>query len=438
MRTIFFLSDMGHATLLIFLFMTLNFQILVCCMGYFYRIKWIHGKALFVLSTISILLLSFFSSGVAIKNFGEPMWEITRKLMGIPAVAIYIYIVLTVGYACWVLWYEQRYRKSTITSASVRESTNLMTIGFCFFKGEGQLILVNLKMEKLSNLLCGEELLNGEEFWQTVSQGNLKSGARRSRILNVPAVILPDESAWIFDRQIINMDGEAVVQITATDATELYGLTKKLKQKNAVLREMNTRLKAYRHKVDELTRAQQRLSVKIRIHDSIGQNLMMTRYYLVQEAQGDSKQDSASIIQKWQQTIAWLRLEVEPDESKGAFQYLIDAAKSAGVEVVLQGEIPRENRVAELITAAGAEALTNAVRHAAAKQLKVNIFQTELVVNVVFTNDGRVPEKPLREGGGLMSLRKRIEDEGGTMTIVVNTEFCLSVTIPKEGKVNVI
>ena len=60
---------------------------------------------------------------------------------------------------------------------------------------------------------------------------------------------------------------------------------------------------------------------------------------------------------------------MEPDESKGAFQYLTDAAGSAGVEVLLQGEMPEDDRAVELITAAGAEALTNAVRHAGAKQL---------------------------------------------------------------------
>ena len=178
--------------------------------------------------------------------------------------------------------------------------------------------------------------------------------------------------------------------------------------------------------------------MKIQIHDSIGQNLMMTRHYLLQEAQGASNQDPALILQNWQHTIALLRREVEPDKSKGVVQYLIDAAESAGVEVLLQGELPQESRVVELITAAGAEALTNAVRHADAKQLRMKVSQTDLVCSVVFTNDGRRPEKPLQEGGGLTGLRRRIEGEGGTMTVSADPEFSLTVTIPKEGKVNVI
>ena len=96
----------------------------------------------------------------------------------------------------------------------------MMSMGLCFFKEAGQLILVNLKMEKLSQLLCGKALQNGESFWQMISQGDLKSGARRSRIMDVPAVILPDGSAWIFDRKVICMNGEEIFQVTAMDATD--------------------------------------------------------------------------------------------------------------------------------------------------------------------------------------------------------------------------
>lgn len=438
MRSIFSLSDAGHSLVLILLFFALILQMFVCCIGYLYKAKWTHCKILSILAAISFLLLSFLAAGTARQTFDEPMWATTRKLMDIPAVTVFAFIAFTTGYACWILWHEWRYRKSTITRASVREGADLMSMGLCFFKEAGQLILVNLKMEKLSQLLCGVALQNGESFWQMISQGDLKSGARRSRIMDVPAVILPDGSAWIFDRKVICMNGEEIFQVTAMDATELYALSSKLKRENSVLRSMNARLKVYGRRVDELTRTQQRLAMKIQIHDSIGQNLMMTRYYLAQEAQGASRKDLTPILQRWLHTIALLRREVEPDESKGAFQYLTDAAGSAGVEVLLQGEMPEDDRAVELITAAGAEALTNAVRHAGAKQLRVNVSQTDLVCSAVFTNDGRQPAKPLQEGGGLKGLRRRIEGEGGTMTVSADPEFTLTVTIPKEGKVNVI
>ena len=432
MRTIFSLSDAGYSLLLILLFFTFSFQLFVCCVIYFSRAKWVHCKALSILTAVSLLSLSLLSSGTDGQISDKLMVEVARKIMDIPAMTVFVFVALAAGYAYWILLYEWKYRKSAITRGSVREGADLMPMGLCFFKGYGQPILVNIKMNELSHLLCGEGLQNGESFWHTVSEGNLKSGARRSSILNVPAVILQDGKAWIFDRQKIYLDGEEIIQVTAMDATELYCLSNRLKEENLLLRNMNTRLKMHKLKVYELTRTQHRLAMKIQIHDSIGQNLMMTRYYLTQE---DLDRDPAHIIRKWQQTIALLRLEVEHDKLNGTFKYLTDAAESAGVEVVLQGEMPQENRVVELITAAGAEALTNAVRHADAKKLKVKITWADMIYGIEFTNDGRKPEQPFREGGGLMEIRRRIENEGGTMTVSADSNFSLVITNPKERQI---
>ena len=45
-------------------------------------------------------------------------------------------------------------------------------------------------------------------------------------------MILPDGSAWIFDRKVICMNGEEIFQVTAMDATELYAFSSKLKREN--------------------------------------------------------------------------------------------------------------------------------------------------------------------------------------------------------------
>ena len=177
MRSIFSLSDAGHSLMLILLFLALLFQLFVFCIGCFYRAKWTHCKMLSILVAISFLSLSFLTAGTARQTFDEPMWAITRKWMDIPTAIVFAFIVFTSGYACWILWHELKYRKSTITRASVREGADMMSMGLCFFKEAGQLILVNLKMEKLSQLLCGKALQNGESFWQMISQGDLKSGA---------------------------------------------------------------------------------------------------------------------------------------------------------------------------------------------------------------------------------------------------------------------
>lgn len=48
------------------------------------------------------------------------------------------------------------------------------------------------------------------------------------------------------------------------------------------------------------------------------------------------------------------------------------------------------------------------------------------------TNNGRKPEGPIIEGGGLSALRRRIEDRGGVMTVESSPEFRLRVLLPEK------
>ena len=101
---------------------------------------------------------------------------------------------------------------------------------------------------------------------------------------------------------------------------------------------------------------------------------------------------------------------------------------------MIEGELPSDSDLTELIAAAGAEALTNAVRHAGATRLMLHVSCTSTSCTAGFSNDGRVPGPVFREGGGLQGLRRRIEDRKGTMSIRVEPEFFLTISLPVEGK----
>ena len=49
---------------------------------------------------------------------------------------------------------------------------------------------------------------------------------------------------------------------------------------------------------------------------------------------------------------------------------------------------------------------------------------------LTITNDGNAPEKPIREGGGLTSLRHRVEQMQGKMELESRPYFALTITIP--------
>ena len=84
----------------------------------------------------------------------------------------------------------------------------------------------------------------------------------------------------------------------------------------------------------------------------------------------------------------------------------------------------------KLFVQAAAEALTNAISHAHAKNLYMALQSDAENYTARFTNDGDAP-KEITEGGGLGSLRRKLEDEGGTMRVLTEPQFALVITLPK-------
>ena len=104
------------------------------------------------------------------------------------------------------------------------------------------------------------------------------------------------------------------------------------------------------------------------------------------------------------------------------------AAASAGVQLEIHGRLPEESEYRQFFLVAASEALTNAVFHAGARLLLVELTEAESQWTMRFTNDGAKPEKPITEGGGLGSLRRKAENIGASMTVDSMPEFVLTIT----------
>ena len=71
------------------------------------------------------------------------------------------------------------------------------------------------------------------------------------------------------------------------------------------------------------------------------------------------------------------------------------------------------------------ECMTNAVRHAGAGAMYVQATPHRIVI----TNNGKPPERPITEGGGLSNLRQKVEQQGGTMTVESAPVFRLQIDL---------
>lgn len=333
-----------------------------------------------------------------------------------------VLLIGTVGiYFGYLIREELRYRSNTITRSSIKEGVDKISSGLCFYVEGGRLILCNSRMNALCHAIVGRDLQNAELFWQILSGGEVRPGVQRLSFGSYPNFRLPDGSVWTFAREEL----EGFFQLTAANTTQQQALTDELRDKNLDLAALNLRLRKYGENVDELARAKERLETKVRIHGELGQALLAARRYLVDENAQEPPLDI------WRRNIAMLRKEMEAKKAEDPLTILQKAADSAGVKLNIHGALPGKAEYRQCFLLAASEALTNAVFHAGARTLNVILTETELQWSVRFTNDGSRPAGPVIEGGGLSSLRRRLESIGAIMTVESSPEFALTVSVQK-------
>ncbi len=334
-----------------------------------------------------------------------------------------IILILIAGiYDGYLLLEDQRFRNHTITHSSIREGVDQIASGLCFYVEGGRLILSNSRMNDLCHRIVGRDLQNAQLFWQILSGGEVRDDVQRLSYGSYPNFRLPDGSVWTFSRE--KLDG--FMQITAADTTLQQDLTDELRDKNLDLAALNLRLRKYGENVDELARSKERLETKVRIHGELGQALLAARRYLVDP---DSQEPPLAI---WRRNIAMLRKEMESKKAEDPLQILEKAAKSAGVKLVIRGDLPSENEYRQFFLVAASEALTNAVFHGDAKTLFIDLEENTSRWIMRFTNDGVKPKRTIIEGGGLGSLRHKAESIGAQMTVESLPEFVLTISGRRE------
>lgn len=307
---------------------------------------------------------------------------------------------------------------------SVKEAFDNLPSGICFFDKNGVLTLCNRKMYALILELTGKDPQSLAEL--------------RELLASSPALVQKESgvylaeggTAWRFaEEQVTTQDGGVYTQVTAFDVTELYRKTRELENGNLALEEYGRRLRRLSADILTVTREEEILKMKMRIHDDIGRSVIATRLFL----QGGRPINELD-LSAWKDAVRLLKHEAEEPDETNALKSLESAGHSIGITMHTVGTLP-EGRAADLLALAIRECMTNAVRHAGAKELYVRLESDGETATAVITNSGAVPEGEIIPGGGLSSLLFRIEGCGGTMRIEASPQFTLTVSVPQNPEV---
>lgn len=404
-----------------FIFLTVLYMVLVICEG-----TWERQRKAMLQDSALLIVIFLITSGLCVRSrvFGGE--QDSMILFKIPYAFLFIMGICGFLFAGIQMFGIFKRRRNYLRENAIQESLDNLPSGIVFFDGNGMPKLMNRRMHQICMNLAGRDIQNITELEEALSKP-LKEQVFFDDDLKVYG--FSDGSVWKFsEKEIITTGGDRFSQVLASEVSELYQSKVLLKRENQKLQEMSAAMKELSKNVVTLTREEETLSMKMRVHDNLGYSVLAAQRMLMRE----SEEDRDIFLSQWKQTLDLLNKDNESVEDEQLHRQVQDRAKFLGVKIIYTGEKIWESHIFRLLDIILLEALSNCVRHAGASELYVKFGSAEHEWGVVITDNGQKPEKNIKEGGGLSGIRKKVEQCGGTLRICSDPIFSITVKIPKE------
>lgn len=404
-----------------FVFLTVLYMVLVICEG-----TWERQRKAMLQDSALLIVIFLITSGLCVRSrvFGGE--QDSMILFKIPYAFLFIMGICGFLFAGIQMFGIFKRCRNYLRENAIQESLDNLPSGIVFFDGNGMPKLMNRRMHQICMNLAGRDIQNITELEEALSKP-LKEQVFFDDDLKVYG--FSDGSVWKFsEKEIITTGGDRFSQVLASEVSELYQSKVLLKRENQKLQEMSAAMKELSKNVVTLTREEETLSMKMRVHDNLGYSVLAAQRMLMRE----SEEDRDIFLSQWKQTLDLLNKDNESVEDEQLHRQVQDRAKFLGVKIIYTGEKIWESHIFRLLDIILLEALSNCVRHAGASELYVKFGSAEHEWGVVITDNGQKPEKNIKEGGGLSGIRKKVEQCGGTLRICSDPIFSITVKIPKE------
>lgn len=329
------------------------------------------------------------------------------------------------------VYFTVRWYKFNLSILSVKESLDELPMGLCYYRGNGQVFLINRSMEILGRLLTGESVQNGKVFYERLVRADINPGCTALKTeTEFPVVCFQDGSIYTFVRRKFGMYGnrDIVWELSAVDHTEEYHLNESLRKKNEQLRRMNERMRHFSEEVTATTISREVLSAKIRIHNEFGAVLVASRRYLNGTA-GFIRRDS--LLERWRKNLRLLQNSGEETVSD-EYELLAKTAVDIGVKLNITGVLPEKGYSMKVASTAIHECLTNTIRHGGGDELNVNVSTGDGLTVITLMNNGCPSEGEIVPSGGLKSLKNLVESVGGKFEAKGTPVFTVKITLRQE------
>ena len=389
-----------------------------------------HKSKKTVLPLVILLLFTIIETSVmkemnhfhTIQNEFTPVAKILDKIPVWLLVILGIFAIIYCIYRSYKLYI---YRKTTLNPHSVKEAIENLPIGIAFATQNGTLLLSNRTFNKLSHLLTDKDLQNGEEFWNDLT--SLQNSNLCTVKGNEPIFSLPSGKIWKFSKTVCTIDHLECYQLKADNITEIYNLSKDLKEVNEKLIEQQETLQKLFENIEYNVSEQVALNMRVNFHDNLGNLTTLAKKSLDKDA---NIEETEELLDLWEDILNSLDTHTAKNYDQSLkLEQIENLACKLGCELFIAGELPKEETANQLMLLAINEMLKNAVYHARVDKLFVSLKSdtTEYVLEVRNANTQHITV--LKEGGGLSGLRGKIEQAKGSMSILFGEDVMLRVAL---------
>ena len=381
----------------------------------------------FGVSLIVIVLMLCAANAYKILDPGEVLepGSLPDRIFSLPWIFFAAWDILASAMAFLHIRQHFRFSRSHLTPTAVKETLDWLPVGVCICDAEGTVLLSNLKINKLSQDLTQKHLFDSLAFWEQVTA---KGTAQDQGYL----LQTTDGQAYLFTKQTLSLHEAGTEkhfeQIIASDMTDAYQITQELTANNKHLKEVQYRMKAVAAYERSLIAAREIIKARTAIHNQMGSVLLSGKFYL----DHPDGMNEAELLRLLEYNNYFLLREAENQEKEAdALQKALKTAQRIGVTVEIKGPLPKQETARDILAQAVEQCAANTVRHAEGDCVTVTITEADTQLTAEFRNNGKAPEQPVTETGGLLYLRKAAESAGGTVTVQSAPVFVLTVTFPK-------
>lgn len=340
-----------------------------------------------------------------------PFWKYANKTLSVVFIvigAVYLF-VKAVALLCSSL----AKLNNSINYYSLKQALDGLKTAV-MFEDAYNVVYENLAMKNLLEKLKINKNQTSVEIWQNLLARESSKPVDQQNLL----VFLGEK---VYSFSIIK---QAKTQIYAFDITKEYLTTVEIQNKQAELKIKQQEIVKMIKNLDQIEKQKQVLTLKSKLHDIIGQRLFILHHILDVI---DAKDFDLNNIKNMLSTMLE---EIDNDEISQAETMqnsIITAFEMIGFNIVINGQLPKDLKQAKAVVKIIRECATNAIRHANATKLFVDIFDDKIEIY----DNGKFDNNAIVEGTGINGMRLNAAELGCDLSISTQNGF--KITIKKQN-----